>query len=178
MIIKRKHGYWILALKEGEYLTDTLTGIPLKFRTKEAAEKTLDKILAVLQGFRDAEETLEPGFFTTSRIHNRIVKIYCKNPNNRFIRKNPYYVKYYLEQRYKTYPLNKGLLQGPCPKKHEFEFILEPTVFIKIPDSAKDLLFISNKDIYSSIIKRQQAKDLLSFRKILYTDPWQELQGY
>ena len=42
---------------------DTLTQIPLKFRTKDAAEKMLDKILTVLQTFREAEEVLEPGFY-------------------------------------------------------------------------------------------------------------------
>ena len=141
----------------------------MKFRTKQEAEKTLDKILKVIQVFKDAEEATEhdfwkqtiKGYAQGSKGPIPIYKRMCKNPNNIFAYKHSTYgLSDQLEYKERKWPLNMCLLlEGSCPKKWEFDFIEEPTVFIKVPD------IHLNNDEYSE-------------RIIQYTDYWQHVNSY
>ena len=155
-------------LREGQYLTDNLTQIPLKFRTKEEAEKMLERILKTIQIFKDAEEAIEHDFWQLAiqsyaygykgkiPIHRRV----CKNPNNIFAGKHSTFgMSHDLNYKKSKWPLNMCLLDGYCPKKWEFDFIKEPTVFIKVPDI-------------------KLTNDEYSERIIQYTDYWQHVNGY
>lgn len=82
-----------------------------------------------------------------------VVKRTVGNPRNPFKNRNISYLKSYLTIRLRTYPLNRSLLEGPCPKPYEFDLVEEPTVFIKVPNIAL-------------------SQRCLSDRKILWTDPF------
>ena len=155
-------------LREGQYLTDNLTQIPLKFRTKEEAEKMLDRILKVVQVFKDAEEACEydfwqqaiKGYAQGSKRPIPIFRRICKNPNNIFAGKHSIFgMDHNLNYKKSKWPLNMCLLEGSCPKKWEFDFIKEPTVFIKVPD-----IHLNN--------------DEHSERIIQYTDYWQHVNSF
>ena len=163
MIIKQKHGYWIIWLREGIYLEDNLSHIPLKFRTREEAEKILDKILTVLKYFKKAEDYLEvcnkqkPRISKYVSIGGKHVTVLSSYPPAPYIGWSQLStLRNSLDLAYKEFALNKELLKTPVPQKHEFDFILEPTVFIKVPEYYKD---------WNNNIK--------SYRKITYTDPFQ-----
>ena len=142
----------------------------------------LDKILNVLEHFRKAEEWIDtrmacvPKTRTVPSSGGRIVITSPQPPWFSYSRFSVQALQAGLDLRYREYPLNKELLYGACPKKHEFEIELEPTVFVKVSSQYED--FIKPKyteDVYSQVRHRRELKDKLSKQIILYTDPYNML---
>lgn len=112
MIIKRKHGFWIVWLKTGEYITYTEYDIPLQVKSKEKAIKIINNIIKTVKHINKSKD----------RIENP--KLYLAIPSR-------YHSENYYKTRLELYPFNKSLLIDK-PQLHEFELVEVNVDFMKL----------------------------------------------